>query len=493
MKQPHDQTGLEAEFNIPQRIHIFRPEVQLRMKFFRYIEKVFRTLLPSPFSIAILLTLLTFTIAWFSMESDLSGGDRATQIVGFWEEGLWEVKMLKFALQMMLMLVLGHVLALTKPVDILIGKVTRYCNSTATAAALVTLLTVLVALFNWGLGLIFGAILARKVGEHAARNNVPLNYPIIGAAGYSGLMVWHGGISGSAPIKAAESGHVKGQMADIKATELAESLPDSYSFSETVFGDMNLTVIAMLLVILPLFMYWMGLRFNKTVQLPPILKEHDLESNEEAIGAEKLDVSRWFATIIGFAIVAYMIYRAFKEFPEVGFGFIKPDYINLLLLGLGLFIHRSIRNFLNAVDKAIGGASGILIQFPLYFGILGIMQNSGLITQISDFFVAYSNETTFPIYTFFSSGLVNIFVPSGGGQWAVQGPIIIQAASEIGVSAPKAIMALAYGDQVTNMLQPFWALPLLGITGLKARAILPYTFALMLVGSVLFLIALLLF
>ena len=146
-----------------------------------------------------------------------------------------------------------------------------------------------------------------------------------------------------------------------------------------------------------------------------------------------------------------------------------------------------------AINDAIGGASGILIQFPLYFGIMGIMNSSGLVQVFSDFFVSISNEVTFPVYTFFSAGIVNVFVPSGGGQWGVQGPIIVQAAMDLGVSLPKSIMALAYGDQLTNMLQPFWALPLLGITGLKARAILPYTVALMCVGAVIFVTMLLLF
>ena len=463
------------------------------MKFFQFIEKSFRALLPSPFSIALLLTVLTFVIAWFAMDSDTSGGARVMELVGFWENGLWDTPLLKFAFQMMLMLVLGHVLALTQPVDRLIARVTRYCNSTATSAAIVTVLTVMVALFNWGLGLIFGAILARKVGEHAVRNNIALNYPIVGAAGYSGLMVWHGGISGSAPIKAAESGHVKEFMSGVYAPEELAALPDSYSFSDTVFGGMNLTAIALLLLVLPMFMYWMGKRAEQAVALPHVRTQEEEVDKETVFGAEKLDASNWFAMIFGGLIVAYMIYRMVCAFEEVGLGFITPDFINLLLLGMGLLLHRSVRSFLKSVEEAIGGSSGILIQFPLYFGILGIMKHSGLVGQISDFFVAYSNETTFPVFTFLSSGLVNIFVPSGGGQWSIQGPIIIQAASQIGVSAPKAIMALAYGDQVTNMLQPFWALPLLGITGLKARAILPYTFALMLVGSLLFLTVLMIF
>ncbi|MCR9171644.1 MAG: TIGR00366 family protein [bacterium] len=470
------------------------------MKFFRLIEKAFRALLPSPLSIAILLTVVTFVIAFFTMQSDVTGMDRAWNLVTSWEQGLWGEPWLKFAFQMMLMLVLGHVLALTKPVDFLVSRVTQYCNSTATSAAIVTVLTVAVALFNWGLGLIFGAILARKVGEHAVRNNIPLNYPIIGAAGYSGLMVWHGGISGSAPIKAAEPGHIKEFMSGIYTPEQIAELPNRYSFSETIFGGMNLTAIVLLLVLLPLFMYWMGKRSEKAVSLPRIRSKEDAvssdfgqESSENSEGAERIDASKWFAMGIGLLIVWYLVFRMIEAIPIVGFGFITPDFINLFLLGLGLLLHRSIRSFLKAVNDAIGGASGILIQFPLYFGILGIMKYSGLIGQISDFFSTHSSQTTFPIYTFLSSGLVNIFVPSGGGQWTIQGPIIIEAAANIGVSAPKAIMALAYGDQVTNMLQPFWALPLLGITGLKARDILPYTFALMLVGSIIFLTVLMIF
>jgi short-chain fatty acids transporter len=146
-----------------------------------------------------------------------------------------------------------------------------------------------------------------------------------------------------------------------------------------------------------------------------------------------------------------------------------------------------------AIDKAIRGASGILIQFPLYFGIMGIMKYSGMIEIMSDFFIEVSTKQTFPILTFLSAGIVNIFVPSGGGQWAVQGPIIVESAIKIGVSIPKAIMSLAYGDQITNMLQPFWALPLLGITGLKAKEILPYTLILMLIGSCVFIMGLLIF
>ena len=172
---------------------------------------------------------------------------------------------------------------------------------------------------------------------------------------------------------------------------------------------------------------------------------------------------------------------------------ITPNLINFLMLGLGIILHGSFKKFTNAIGESISDISGILIQFPLYFGIMGIMSSSGMVTQVSNFFVSISSATTLPLVTFFSAGLVNIFVPSGGGQWVIQGPIIIESALKLGVPLEKAIMALAYGDQITNMLQPFWALPLLGITKLKAKEILPYSLIAMFVGSLIYILGILLF
>ena len=190
------------------------------MSFAKKFEKVFKSALPSPFTIAILLTCLTFILALIFTENS-GKGSHFFNLLSYWENGIWggwEESMIDkkdpvpnfliFAFQMMLMLVLGHALALTKSINSLIEKVTIYCNNTSNAAAIISFLTIIVSLFNWGLGLIFGAIFARKVGEHASRRNIKLNYPLIGAAGYSGLMVWHGGMSGSAPIKVAEKGHL---------------------------------------------------------------------------------------------------------------------------------------------------------------------------------------------------------------------------------------------------------------------------------------------
>ncbi|MCB0483225.1 MAG: TIGR00366 family protein, partial [Flavobacteriales bacterium] len=158
-----------------------------------------------------------------------------------------------------------------------------------------------------------------------------------------------------------------------------------------------------------------------------------------------------------------------------------------------LLAHRHFEAFVGAIAQAIGGISGILIQFPLYFGIMGMLKGSGLIVLMSQAMGAWASDQTFAMITFFSSAFVNILVPSGGGQWAIQGPILVEAAMTQGLPLNKILLAFAYGDQLTNMLQPFWALPLLGITGLKAREILPWCLVLFACGLVVFVAGILLF
>jgi short-chain fatty acids transporter len=457
------------------------------MKFTDKFAEVFKRILPSPFSIAIFLTLLALIIAYF-----FTNNNGILKLVGYWEEGLWNKSGggLYFAFQMMLMLVLGHVLALSSPVSNIINRLTLYCTDTSNSAFIVTLSTVAVSLFNWGLGLIFGAILARKIGENFHAQNKSLNYGLIGAAAYSGLMVWHGGISGSAPIKATEQGNLKELLANSPNVNI-NNIPNSVPFDTTVFSLMNVCVSLALLIILPMVMYYLGKKNKSYSNLPKSTKI--VEKKHEVVGAEVIDYSRWFSLTLGILFLSYSFYKAFILPDTFSLGFINPNFINFTLFGLGFLLHKNIAHFLKSANEAISGATGILIQFPLYFGILGIMVGSGLIIQISDSFASISNETTFPLLTFVSAGIVNIFVPSGGAQWAVQGPIIITAAQELGVSLPKSIMALAYGDQLTNMLQPFWALPLLGITGLKAKDILPYTLILFVVGAIIFFTGLLIF
>ncbi len=456
------------------------------MAFTKTLEKAFEKYVPSPFVIAVFLTVFTIILALFFTENTTKGS-HIVSILKFWEKGVWNNDLLVFGYQMMLILVLGHVLVLSKPMSALTDRITGFVHSTTSAVILVSVATMLVAFFNWGLGLIFGAIMARKVAEASINRGFSINYPLVGASGYVGLMIWHGGISGSAPLKVAESGHLQALMQGITSKEMAAQIPDLIVTSETVLSWWNLTIFAVLLLVIPITLYFLA----KNTSTKPIhfLKKEESSEFEEEISSKQIENSKIAAIGFGALILVAFFVQYLDTLSKL---VITPNMLNFFMLGLGIVLHGSFRSFANALGEAISGVSGILIQFPLYFGIMGIMKDAGMVTMISNAFIHVSNEVTLPVFTFFSAGLVNIFVPSGGGQWALQGPIVIESALQLGVPLPKMVMALSYGDQITNMLQPFWALPLLAITKLKAKEILPYTVILMFVGSCVYLLGLLL-
>ena len=460
--------------------------------FDKYIKGV-RFLLPAPFTIALLLTFFTLLTALLlpwenSLDSYSHLGEKSSLLLNYWYKGVWNSDGLAFAVQMMLMLLLGHVLALSPIVNKFIGKLLPICSNNARSAFIITLFTLIVSWFNWGLGLVFGAIFCKKIMHYASERGIALNAGLMGASGYCGLMIWHGGISGSSLIKITEPGH----LASLASVNIKELIPEIIDFNSTVFSTMNLVVTLALLITLPIVMFFIGKKVS--VSVPKVnneLKKNALEKN--LIGAETLDYSILTGRIVGFLICLFCVYFAFKDPNSSSFHFITPNYLNTMLLGLGIFFHGSIVRFLKSTEIAVGGTVGILIQFPIYFGIMGIFKSTGIINDLSYFFQELSNEYTYPIYTFLSASIINFFVPSGGGQWYIQGPLIIQSSLEMGIPLSKSIMAFAYGDQLTNMMQPFWALPLLGITGLKAKDILPYTLIIMLVGFVIFFLGLTVF
>lgn len=436
----------------------------------KFVERV----LPSPLAIAVILTLFTALLAY--LFAPLPNGSAGVWTVAeSWNKGLWEL--LGFTMQMMLILVLGHTIALSTVVNRITRKLASFCKSNAHAAVLVTVFSLLAGYINWGLGLVFGAILALKVGEYAKEKGISINYPLIGACGYTSLMVWHGGLSGSAPLTVSSEGH---SMVDQIGV-----LP----ISETLLGTSNIIAVVCSLILIPLFALLLSKRsFEKKY---PKTRSSKQDTNEKLQGAERLDGSKWLG--LGFGLIFIVIWVQQLVSSSSRFEFINLNSINFLLFGTALIVHRSLKSFVHAAEKAIKGSTGILIQFPLYAGIMGIMKYTGLLDVMAHSFIEVSTTTTFPFFAYLSSAVVNVLVPSGGGQWQVQGPILIEAAQHLNVTTAKTVMALAYGDQITNMLQPFWALPLLGITGLKAKDILPYSSLFMLVGGLLFLSILYLF
>jgi short-chain fatty acids transporter len=459
------------------------------MSFTGRFERLFRTLLPSPFALAVA---LTFTVIFTAIVGFIPDGqglaEHTVGTIQSWYQGIWSAPMLVFGYQMMLILVLGHVLALSAPAEKIIHLITSWSVGTSRAAAMVCLVCVALGLLNWGLALIFGAILARKIAEHSSANGHNLNYPLIAACGYTGMMVWHGGLSGSALIKAAEPGHLHTLMAGSPLVT-NNQIPAELGLGSTLLSPMNLSVSGALLLVLPVVAYLIGKKNEGAV--PQVARIDLSPALPEAGGmAEKTDTHFLPVLFIGSLCIVAAILVAYSASASGNPNIVGPDFINLCLLGLGLLAHGNLHRFGSALEAAIVGASSILIQFPLYFGIMAVLKSSGMGASISAFFVHISSPTTYQLLTFFSAGFVNILVPSGGGQWMIQGPIIIEASQKMGLSLSQSILAMAYGDQITNMMQPFWALPLLSITGLQAREVLPYTLCFMAAGTCIFVIAL---
>jgi short-chain fatty acids transporter len=450
------------------------------------ISAVFRRIAPDPFVIAILLTFLTamIAIAWGRFGSgEESLGERSAALLDAWrfieaveparQIGLW--KFLEFSMQMCVILVTGHALAVTRPVRGLIDRLAGMPRSTAGAAALVGFVAAVAGLINWGLGLIVGALLARDVGRSLEQRGIPAHYPLLCAGGYMGLIIWHGGLSGSAPLKMTSYSEA---VKIIPAEYLGQLAGQGVPLTETIFSAQNFFITGGMLLIIPLILYLLAPKrpaeFQTIPQFGALVDEearHD-GAAEQLTLPDRLDRSR----IIAWSLAALLLVALARWILSEGnWKSAGLNQINVFMLALGLLLHGSAISYMNAAAEGARGCAGIIIQFPLYAGIMAMMAASGLISQIAEWFASIGNEHTIPLLSFFAACIVNLFVPSGGGQWGIQGPIALQTGLSAGVAPGEMIMSVAYGDQLTNMLQPFWALPLLAITRVRARDIVGYT------------------
>lgn len=415
-----------------------------------FFSKIVRRWLPDAFLFAVFLTFIVFTFGIiFEGQSPIS-------MVKYWGEGFW--KLLAFAMQMVLVLVTGHTLAKTKVVESILKNIAGLAKNPSQAIMVTTFVALIACWINWGFGLIVGALLAREMVKKVKG----IHYGLLVASAYTGFIIWHAGLSASIPLKVADA---KGFMAEITG---GVQIP----VSETIFSWYSLLICAILLVTLPIINKMMLPKSEDIVEADPALFEEEVAppaiAKADMTPAEKMENSVIISMLIGLLGFSYIIYY-FATGGKLGL-----NSVNMIFLFGGIVLHKTPANYLRAMNDAIKNTGGIVLQFPLYAGLMGMMVHSGLAGSISQWFVEISTVTTFPFFTFLSAGIVNFFVPSGGGQWAVQGPIIMPAAMELGVPLGKAAMAIAWGDAWTNMIQPFWALPLLGIAGLTIRDIMGY-------------------
>ncbi|WP_426119907.1 short-chain fatty acid transporter [Kocuria sp. LHG3120] len=431
----------------------------------RPVNSVVEKYIPSALNFAILLSVAVGLMAL--LLTDAGPAD----VLRGWGEGL--AGLLAFMTQMALILLLGHALANTRPVRRLLGALAQVPRTPLQAYVFVFLVAAVASLITWGLGLVVGALLARDVAAAGDRRGLELSFPMLVASGFSGFVVWHMGYSGSGPLTAATPGSF-----------IEEQLGRTVTITETTFSAWNLTAVVATVVLVALALWLIAPRAvdpaHRMTAAALAASEQTVTEEEVVTPADRLDASRVPTLVVGLALAGYLV----LHFAEGGT--VTLDVVNWMFLGLIFLLARNAFEVMALIKNAAANVGDILLQFPLYAGIMGMMAATGLIQVLSDSVVAVATPQTLGLLAFLSAGLVNFFVPSGGGQVAVQAPILLDAGARLDVDPAVVIMAISYGDQWTNMIQPFWALPLLAIAGLKIRDILGYTTVVLVVSGLVF-------
>lgn len=403
--------------------------------------------LPNAFIFAILLTFLTMILGMTVTNQSL------TDMTTHWYNGFWNF--LAFTTQMILILITGYALVKAPPVQKLLVRMASVPKTQKSALITTILVAAAAGYLSWGLGFVLGTLFAIEV----AKNVKTADFRILIAAAYTGtIAILPASITVTAPLLVNTPGH--SLEAEIGLIPLSQTI-----FSPTLL----LTAFIGLAVVLVAYIKMMP----KPDEVIPFEKDVDVfvvEKYEKAkTVAEKLDRSK----IINYVLVAMGTLWLGQYVVLNGFN-LELNILNFFFIILGLALHGTPVSYVNAITAGMPSASGILLQFPFYAGIMGMMVGSGLIIVISQSFVSISNEYTFPLLSLLSAAVVNVFVPSAGGQWQIQGPIMLEASRAYNIPIATVINTVTIGDLVTNLMQPFFVLPALGLSGLSLKDIWGY-------------------
>lgn len=425
----------------------------------KFCVRLVQRWLPEPFIFAILLTFVAALVAMpLCHQTPL-------EVVEHWGGGVWNL--LEFAMQMALVLVCGSTLAAAPVIKRAINAMARLPQSAPAAIALVTVVSALSCWLNWGFGLIVGVVFAKAI----ARQRSDVDYRLLIASAYSGFVVWHAGISGSIPLTMATPGE-----ALAKATNGA--LIDPVPVAQTILNWHNLVIVLLVIIGITIANTLMHPKRGILSIDPALLKDDDnttpSTSTSTKTPAQRLEQSKLLSWLVALMLVVYLVIHLGVNDASLDLG-----AVIMIFLALGLVLHPTPVDYVRAFGKATSGAAGIILQFPFYAGIMGIVTGIGvsgisLGGVLAQACIQISNSVTYPLLTFLCAAVLNLFVPSGGGHWAVQAPVMFTAGASLGVDPGLTGMAISWGDAWTNLIQPFWALPALAIARLDARDIMGY-------------------
>lgn len=428
---------------------------------------------PDAFVFALLATLLVVIAGVALTPSSLP------QVVDAWGHGLWEL--IPFTMQMALVIITGHVLATSQPVGQVIRKVASWPTTPRGAVALVTFFAMASSWFNWGFSLIFSAVLAREI----ARRVVGVDYRALAAASFLGLgSIWAQGLSGSAALQMASPGALQPQIREIVARN--GLVPGGIiPFSHTIFLWQSLlsVVIEIAVVTTVMWLVTPPAGRGKTAQdlgialgEAEIARPAALASPTPGQWLEHSPILNWLIVLLG---GTYLV-RYFMQAGEP-LNAINLNTVNLTFLLLGFLLHKTPTRLMHAVQGATPAVWGVILQFPFYAGIAGIITSTHLSQQVAHVFVSFSTRQTFPALVAIYSAVLGIFVPSGGSKWVVEAPYVMAAAHELKVHLGWVVGSYDLGEALANLVQPFWMLPILGLFQLRARDVMGFTFVVFLV------------
>ncbi len=421
-----------------------------------FCVKIVQRYLPEPFIFAIILTFIAALLAMpICHQTPL-------EVVEHWGNGVWGL--LAFAMQMALVLVCGSALASAPVIHKGISAMASVPKSPGAAIALVTGISAIACWLNWGFGLIIGALFAKEI----ARKLPAVDYRLLIASAYSGFVVWHAGLSGSIPLTMATPGEA---LSNATNGILTEPVPVSH----TILDFHNLLIVLAVTIAIVIVNTLMHPKKDVCVIDASLLEEEPEQETPPAnTPAERIENSQVLSILLATLGLSFVIIKLFFLHGAFDLGIVI-----MLFLFVGILLHRTPLAYVKAFNKAALGAAGIMLQFPFYAGIMGIITGVGASgicfgTVISNACISISTPITYPLLTFLCAAVLNMFVPSGGGHWAIQAPIMFAAGANLGVDPGLTGVAIAWGDAWTNLIQPFWAIPALAIAKLSAKDIMGF-------------------
>jgi len=424
-----------------------------------FFVNVFERIVPDPYIFAVLLTFLTAVLAFIFAPKHAAG-----DILGAWYQGVaGKSNIFEFALQMILILVTGYALANSAPVRRLLERLASLASTPRSAVTLTFLVSAVACWLNWGFGLVVAGLVAREIARR-----LRIDFGWLVAAAYSGFLIWASGLSSSIALAQATPGN--------KLNIVEQMTHQVLPLGATIFTAYNLVPVIVLLVVLPFVFAAMQPPENDVVTgnvaaLSDAAPENGAQTTAARPGtfASTLE-NAWILNLVLVAAgVAYLAVTWSKHFTlDIG-------SVIFIFLILGLLLHWTPLAYVRAINEAARITGPLLLQYPLYGGIMGIMTATGLAGVVAAQFTTFSTASTLPFWSYVSSVIISLFVPSGGGHWAVQGPFAVPAAIKLHASLPATAMGVAIGEEVANMIQPFWALPVLAIAGVGLRRVMAFT------------------